>query len=40
MCIRDSFVVAEKILAKGELLGRVAGIVLMAAGAAMVAHLW
>ena len=34
------FVMAEKILAKGELLGRVAGIVLVIAGAAMMAHLW
>jgi predicted metal-binding membrane protein len=34
------FVMAEKILAKGEILARVAGIVLVVAGAAMVAHLW
>jgi len=34
------FVMAEKILAQGELLGRVAGIALVVAGAAMVAHLW
>src|SRR6202521_3090677 len=34
------FIMAEKILAQGELLGRVAGIALVVAGAAMVAHLW
>ncbi len=34
------FVMAEKILAQGELLGRVAGIALVVAGAAMAAHLW
>jgi predicted metal-binding membrane protein len=34
------FVMAEKILAQGELLGRVAGIALVVAGGAMVAHLW
>ena len=34
------FVLAEKILAKGELLGHVAGIALVMAGAAMMAHLW
>jgi predicted metal-binding membrane protein len=34
------FVMAEKILAKGELLGRVAGIALVVAGAAMAAHVW
>jgi len=34
------FVMAEKILAKGELLGRVAGVALVIAGAAMMAHLW
>jgi len=34
------FVMAEKISAKGELLARVAGIALMIAGAALMAHLW
>jgi predicted metal-binding membrane protein len=34
------FVMAEKILPKGELLARVAGIGLIIAGAALVAHLW
>jgi predicted metal-binding membrane protein len=34
------FVMAEKILAKGELIARVAGIGLMIAGAALMAHLW
>jgi predicted metal-binding membrane protein len=34
------FVMAEKISAKGELAARVAGIALLVAGAAMVAHLW
>jgi predicted metal-binding membrane protein len=34
------FVMAEKILAKGELLGHIAGIGLMIAGAALMAHLW
>jgi predicted metal-binding membrane protein len=34
------FVMAEKILAKGEFLGRVAGIALVIAGATMMAHLW
>jgi predicted metal-binding membrane protein len=34
------FVMAEKISAKGELLARVAGIALLAAGAALMAHLW
>jgi hypothetical protein len=31
---------AEKILAKGELLGHLAGIALLVAGVAMMAHLW
>jgi hypothetical protein len=31
---------AEKILAKGELLGHVTGIALLIAGAAMMARLW
>jgi predicted metal-binding membrane protein len=34
------FVMAEKILAKGELLGHVTGIALLIAGAAMMARLW
>jgi predicted metal-binding membrane protein len=34
------FVMAEKILPKGELLARIAGICLIVAGAALVAHLW
>jgi predicted metal-binding membrane protein len=34
------FVMAEKILPKGELLARVAGIGLIMAGAALMAHLW
>jgi predicted metal-binding membrane protein len=34
------FVMAEKISAKGELLAHVAGIALLAAGAALMAHLW
>jgi predicted metal-binding membrane protein len=34
------FVMAEKILAQGELLARGAGIALIAAGAALMAHLW
>jgi predicted metal-binding membrane protein len=34
------FVMAEKIWARGELLARVAGIGLVIAGAAMMAHLW
>jgi predicted metal-binding membrane protein len=34
------FVMAEKILAKGELLGHLAGIALLVAGVAMMAHLW
>jgi predicted metal-binding membrane protein len=34
------FVMAEKISARGELLARVAGIALMIAGAALIAHLW
>src|SRR4029077_6614172 len=34
------FVMAEKILSKGELLGHIAGIALVMAGVAMMAHLW
>ncbi len=34
------FVMAEKILAKGELLAHVAGIALIIAGAALMAHFW
>jgi predicted metal-binding membrane protein len=34
------FVMAEKILGKGELLGHIAGIALVMAGVAMMAHLW
>jgi predicted metal-binding membrane protein len=34
------FVMAEKISAKGELLAHVSGIALLAAGAALMAHLW
>jgi predicted metal-binding membrane protein len=34
------FVMAEKSLAKGELLGHLAGIALLVAGVAMMAHLW
>jgi predicted metal-binding membrane protein len=34
------FVMAEKILAKGELIAHVAGVVLVIAGAALMAHLW
>jgi predicted metal-binding membrane protein len=34
------FVMAEKILAKGEMIGHVAGIALLLAGAAMMARLW
>jgi predicted metal-binding membrane protein len=34
------FVMAEKILAKGELLAHVAGVALVIAGAALMAHLW
>ena len=34
------FVMAEKILAKGELLAQVAGIALIIAGAALMAHFW
>jgi len=34
------FVMAEKILARGELLGHVAGIALVAAGLALMARLW
>jgi predicted metal-binding membrane protein len=34
------FVMAEKISPKGELLARAAGIALMIAGAALIAHLW
>jgi predicted metal-binding membrane protein len=34
------FVMAEKILAKGELLAHVAGIALIVAGAALMAHFW
>jgi predicted metal-binding membrane protein len=34
------FVMAEKILGKGELLARVAGIALVIAGATLMAHLW
>jgi predicted metal-binding membrane protein len=34
------FVMAEKILPRGELLARIAGIALTIAGAAMLAHLW
>jgi predicted metal-binding membrane protein len=34
------FVVAEKILPKGELVARVAGVALVIAGAALMAHLW
>jgi predicted metal-binding membrane protein len=34
------FVLAEKILPKGDLLARVAGVALVIAGAAMIAHLF
>jgi predicted metal-binding membrane protein len=34
------FVMAEKILAKGELLGHVAAIALVSAGVALMARLW
>lgn len=34
------FVMAEKILAKGELLGYVAGMALVSGGVALIAHLW
>jgi predicted metal-binding membrane protein len=34
------FVMAEKILGKGELLARVAGVALVIAGAALMAHIW
>jgi predicted metal-binding membrane protein len=34
------FVMAEKILGKGELLAHVAGVALVIAGAALMAHLW
>jgi predicted metal-binding membrane protein len=34
------FVMAEKILAKGELIAHVAGVALVIAGAALMAHLW
>jgi predicted metal-binding membrane protein len=34
------FVMAEKILAKGELLAHVAGVALVLAGAGLLAHLW
>jgi len=34
------FVMAEKILAQGEALGRVAGVVLASAGVALIARLW
>jgi predicted metal-binding membrane protein len=34
------FVLAEKVLATGELLGRITGVVLVAAGVALIAHLW
>lgn len=34
------FVMAEKILARGELLGRVTGVALLAGGAAIMARLW
>jgi hypothetical protein len=38
--IKKLLVVAEKILAKGELLGHVAGIALVTAGVALMARLW
>ena len=34
------FVMAEKILAKGELLGHVAGIALVTAGVGLIARVW
>jgi predicted metal-binding membrane protein len=34
------FVLAEKVLPKGELVAKIAGVALVASGAALIAHLW